>query len=166
MNLSEALSIFSDQLPDIRKACVQNILAVSSKNQPYKRMEDDDDMTVENIRLHVNYLAVEEKTAPLLRVIKRIDGRRKHYSSKQRITDQDIERAKDIPIEELHDGQLFGRKRKYGLCPFHDEQTPSFYIFPDNKYKCFGCGEYGSSIDYIMKRDGVDFITAVKSMLQ
>jgi len=164
MNLSEALSVFEENIPDIRKACVENIRAVVSQHQPAKEMTDDDEMTVENIWLHVNYLAIKEKTDYMMRVIKRIDGRKVRHS-KESITDEDISRVKEKPIEELYDGQLFGRKRKNGLCPFHNENTPSFYIFTkDNRFHCFGCDAHGDSIDFVMKRDGVDFVTAVKML--
>lgn len=164
INLSAALSIFEENIPDIRKACVENIRVVVSKHQPAREMTDDDEMTVDNIWQHVNHLTIKEKTDQMVRILKRIDGRKAHFS-KDSITDDDIARAKEKPIEELYDGQLFGRKKKSGLCPFHQERTPSFYIFTkDNRFHCFGCGVHGSSIDFVMKRDGVDFIAAVKSL--
>lgn len=163
INLSTALSMFEEHLSDIRKACVENIRAVATTHQPAREMTDDDDMTVSTIRQHVNHLMILEKTNPMMRVIKRIDGRKAHFS-KQSITDEDIARVKEKPIEELYEGQLFGNKRKYGLCPFHNEKSPSFYIFPNNRFKCFGCQISGTSIDFIIHRDGVDFIAAVKML--
>lgn len=42
-----------------------------------------------------------------------------------------------------------------GLCPFHSEQTPSFFVFPSsNRWKCFGCGESGDVIDFITRDTG------------
>jgi hypothetical protein len=162
-NLSQALAIFSDNLQDIRKACIENIRDIQLKHLPCKEIDIDGDWTVENIKLHVNHIAIKEKTKHYLQTIKRIDGRQKHFTQKG-ITDEDIIRAKEVPLTELYEGQLFGAKRKYGLCPFHDERSPSFYIFPSNKFKCFGCQVYGTSIDFIMLRDGVDFIKAVKTL--
>lgn len=164
LNLSQSLEVFADCLPDIRKACVENIIAI--EQIPHKEMQDDDEWTKENIHLHANYLAVQEKTAYMRKVIRRIDGLRqqKRTGYKGSITDSDIQNAKDKPIEDLYEGKLFGRKRLFGLCPFHDEKTPSFYVFPDNHFKCFGCQAYGSSIDFIMKRDNVDFIKAVQKL--
>ena len=50
-----------------------------------------------------------------------------------------------------------------GLCPFHDEKTPSFSVRPSlGTWHCFGCGEGGDVFDYVEKRDGVDFQEAVK----
>lgn len=48
-------------------------------------------------------------------------------------------------------------------CPFHEERTPSFYVVPDKGfYKCFGCGKSGSVFDFVMERQGMDFVEAVK----
>lgn len=41
-------------------------------------------------------------------------------------------------------------KRNKILCPFHQEKTPSFHIYDDG-FKCFGCGEYGDSLDFVAK---------------
>lgn len=50
-----------------------------------------------------------------------------------------------------------------GLCPFHHEKTPSFSVSPDKQiYKCFGCGEAGNVISFVMKVRNLGFIDAVK----
>lgn len=50
-----------------------------------------------------------------------------------------------------------------GLCPFHREKTPSFHVSPDKQlYHCFGCGEGGSVINFIMKAENLDFVEALK----
>ncbi|MGQ3685734.1 MAG: DNA primase [Candidatus Loosdrechtia sp.] len=50
-----------------------------------------------------------------------------------------------------------------GLCPFHQEKTPSFTVNPEKKFfKCFGCGEGGTVFHFIMKQESVDFVEAVK----
>ena len=50
-----------------------------------------------------------------------------------------------------------------GLCPFHGEKTPSFYINTSKQiYKCFGCGEGGDVINFIMRIENLDFMDAVK----
>lgn len=49
------------------------------------------------------------------------------------------------------------------LCPFHGEKTPSFYINTSKQiYKCFGCGEGGDVINFVMKIENLDFMDAVK----
>ena len=55
-------------------------------------------------------------------------------------------------------------RRGFGLCPFHTEKTPSFKVFPDNRFKCFGCGEYGDQIDFVRKLHGLSFPDALKHL--
>lgn len=50
-----------------------------------------------------------------------------------------------------------------GLCPFHGERTPSFYVVPNKRiYHCFGCGETGDVYKFFMKLDGLPFVEAVE----
>jgi DNA primase len=52
-------------------------------------------------------------------------------------------------------------------CPFHDEKTPSFYVVPEKSlYKCFGCGASGDVFGFLMKRNGLDFVEAVRHVAQ
>lgn len=52
-----------------------------------------------------------------------------------------------------------------GLCPFHQEKTPSFYVHPGKGiYKCFGCGEGGDSVNFLMSLEGWTFQEAVRSL--
>ena len=62
------------------------------------------------------------------------------------------------------DVQLKRRGSNYvGLCPFHQEKTPSFTVFPEtNSFFCFGCGIGGDIYTYTMEYQGVDFPTAKK----
>lgn len=56
-------------------------------------------------------------------------------------------------------------KHYKGLCPFHQEKTPSFYVDPEKKlYHCFGCGAGGDVIKLVMELEGVSFIEALKSL--
>jgi DNA primase len=50
-----------------------------------------------------------------------------------------------------------------GLCPFHDERTPSFHVRPNvGRWHCFGCGEGGDVIAFVQKIDGMAFTEAVE----
>lgn len=55
-------------------------------------------------------------------------------------------------------------KNFVGLCPFHSEKTPSFYLFPDGGFKCFGCGAHGDIINFIQKLYGMSFQDALKRL--
>lgn len=58
--------------------------------------------------------------------------------------------------------QRSGRYLK-GLCPFHQEKTPSFFVFGDRgTFRCFGCGEGGDLFTYVMRRDGSSFPDALQ----
>ncbi|MFU8811640.1 MAG: DNA primase [Balneolaceae bacterium] len=54
-----------------------------------------------------------------------------------------------------------------GLCPFHDEKTPSFHVNPSmGIYKCFGCGESGDVYSFVMAMEGVSFPEALRSLAE
>jgi len=53
----------------------------------------------------------------------------------------------------------------WGCCPFHNEKTPSFSVSEDKGfYHCFGCGEHGDIISFVMKSENVDFKTAISEL--
>jgi CHC2-type zinc finger protein len=50
-----------------------------------------------------------------------------------------------------------------GLCPFHSERHPSFYIHPEKKiFYCFGCGAGGDLFDFVTRAEGCDFLGALR----
>ena len=52
-----------------------------------------------------------------------------------------------------------------GLCPFHNEKSPSFTVSPTKQfYHCFGCGAHGTSIGFLMEYSGMSFVDAVKDL--
>ena len=53
----------------------------------------------------------------------------------------------------------------WGCCPFHNEKTPSFSVNEDKGfYHCFGCGEHGDIISFVMKSENIDFKEAIKEL--
>ena len=58
-------------------------------------------------------------------------------------------------------------KNYSGLCPFHDDKTPSFHVSPTTgRYKCFACGESGDAFTWVMKTQGLDFREALKQLAE
>ncbi len=54
-----------------------------------------------------------------------------------------------------------------GICPFHDERSPSFHVTPARGlYYCFGCGEGGDVVDFLMKHDHLSFTEAIEKLAQ
>lgn len=73
-------------------------------------------------------------------------------------------------IEDVAAGYVNLRRRGknlVGLCPFHNEKTPSFCIYPENNsYFCFGCNKGGDVISFVMGVENLDFAEAVKFLAQ
>ena len=57
--------------------------------------------------------------------------------------------------------------RWVGLCPFHDERTPSFSVDPERKlYHCFGCQKGGDAIGFLQEVEGLDFPESVEALAE
>ncbi|MBI5381354.1 MAG: DNA primase [Opitutae bacterium] len=60
-----------------------------------------------------------------------------------------------------------GGARLKGLCPFHNEKTPSFHVDPDKGfYKCFGCGKAGDIISFVRETEQLNFAEAIEALGQ
>jgi len=84
------------------------------------------------------------------------------------VSEADVARAKTIPIVQFIVANTEFRKNRVVLnCPFHSEKQPSFTIYLDqNTWWCYSCNSGGTVIDFIMKQQNVDFLTAVKQLLK
>ena len=70
----------------------------------------------------------------------------------------------DVVSEYVHLGKRSG-SNMFGLCPFHNEKTPSFSVSPDRQiYHCFGCGKGGGVINFIMEIENLTFPEAVEKL--
>ncbi|MGK5629708.1 DNA primase [Streptomyces sp. URMC 123] len=87
-----------------------------------------------------------------------------------RINDDDVKAVRDaIPIDSVVSEYLqlrnAGGGNLKGLCPFHDEKSPSFQVSPSKGlYYCFGCQEGGDTLDFVMKVDHLSFSEAVERL--
>ena len=84
-----------------------------------------------------------------------------------RFSDDFIQQLRDSNDIESVIGSYIDLKRRgknlVGLCPFHNEKTPSFTVYPDTaSYYCFGCGAGGEVINFIRNIENLDFTEAVK----
>ena len=71
-----------------------------------------------------------------------------------------------VRIEEVIEDFVSLRKRgvnRIGLCPFHNEKTPSFNVNPTrNIFKCFGCGKGGDAITFLMEHESFTYPEALR----
>lgn len=84
-----------------------------------------------------------------------------------KFSELDVQQANSYPVEDLVNTKtLKSGKRIMACCPLHQEDTPSFVIFEDNAWHCFGCGKFGTgAIGFVMERDKIDFLSAVRNLL-
>jgi len=88
-----------------------------------------------------------------------------------RIADSSVEAVKAAAdVVEVISGRTQLKRsgaRFTGLCPFHDERTPSFSVSPEKgTYYCFGCQRGGDTISFVEETEGVDFVGAIEWLAQ
>ena len=99
--------------------------------------------------------------------LKRLQFRAKGKALKGRFADGEIRMARAVPIENLVN-QHFRKNGKtlIGLCPLHNEKSPSFYIYTnENRCWCYGCNQGGDSIKFIRLLNGYSFKEAVQYLI-
>jgi len=88
-----------------------------------------------------------------------------------RFSEDTIEQVRQaVDLVELIGGHVSLRKAGQawkGLCPFHEEKTPSFTVNPERQaYHCFGCGAGGDAFRFVMETDRLPFVEAVESLAE
>jgi DNA primase len=86
-----------------------------------------------------------------------------------RIKDSSVEKVKSameiLPVVEGYVQLRKAGSTYKGLCPFHDERTPSFTVTPGRgTFKCFGCGEGGDAISFLQRIENLDFVGAIEAL--
>lgn len=173
LNLSGALALFTptyEGMELLKQDLIGNVKDVIERAKG--QVKDPNSW----VQTELMKLIVETGTEGYRRSIKRIVQRQQHLLQPTKVnhgvTEAQIEQAKEHPLEDLIDKRMFkatGKWRANCHCPLsgHEgEKTPSFYIDRNNHYKCFGCQGKGDAIAFVMQRDGVDFVRAVKSLIQ
>ncbi len=112
------------------------------------------------IQLSVRLFAAEKNLIP-----RRKNAGPKRWAASQGIfsviNTAEIKTLDLLPIVEAAGVQMRKSGSKWvGCCPMHDEKTGSFFVFPDNHFKCFGCQESGDIIDFVRKTQGIGFMEA------
>ena len=105
-------------------------------------------------------MKVEKHIERLKRLLMVANGK----APKGRITEEEIQQALAVPIENLINRPLRKNgKALVGLCPLHNEKHPSFYIYPEtNSCWCYGCNQGGDVINLIKLLHGYSFKEAVQ----
>ena len=110
-------------------------------------------------------LKIDGHIARLKRLITVAQG----WKPKGRITEEKIQKALSIPIESIAAQYIKLKKRGkalVGLCPFHPEKRPSFYIYSEtNSFYCYGCQKGGNVINFVEDFYNLSFKEAVEFLL-
>jgi len=105
------------------------------------------------------FMMVDPRTQRVNEIDKFLNFTKEVSNESNKITQDDIERAKLTPIESLFS---FKAQHKKYFCPFHDEERGSFHIYKDNNsFYCFSCQCGGDSIEFLRKLEGLSFVEAV-----
>ena len=111
---------------------------------------------------------VKKQIIKLYWKIKILEGKKPKYP-KNWISEPEKQQALQFSLIKIAEIYLKDLKKtgKYfrACCPFHPDKNPSFTIFEDNHFYCFGCQEHGSVINFIMKIENCSFPKAVKILL-
>jgi len=86
---------------------------------------------------------------------------------KGQLTEEEIQQALAVPIETILNQPLRKSGKAFvGLCPFHNEKHPSFYIYPEtNSCWCYGCNQGGDVINFVRLLHGYSFKEAVQYLI-
>jgi DNA primase len=92
-----------------------------------------------------------------------------HGSKVAGISDEKLQELRDrvdvVAVVQRRVGLKKSGRDWKGLCPFHGEKTPSFYVVPDKHiFHCFGCGATGDAIKFVMQLDGKSFPEAAEEL--
>jgi len=112
----------------------------------------------------------DEFVKPLVRKYEKTKNALAYWENTEKnyneITDYDIEMAKQVECENFVQIKRNDGDRRWALCIFHNEKTPSFCIYhKKNRFHCFGCNSSGDSIDLAMKLNNLTFIEAVRFLI-
>lgn len=131
-------------------------LELIERESQYQRSFEQDSPYIERAFIALPISEIEKEIEKLERDIDFL--MRSSQQSNNGITDEMIQRAREYPIE-----SFVTVKRSMALCPFHDDKNPSMSI-RNNHFYCFACNAHGDAIEFVMKRDGLSFVAAIRTL--
>ena len=83
----------------------------------------------------------------------------------QETIDRINDNANIVDVVSKHVDLVKRGRNFFGLCPFHNEKTPSFSVAPDKGiYHCFGCGQGGNAVNFVMEYEKISFVDALQQI--
>lgn len=82
-----------------------------------------------------------------------------------KLTNEELNKIRNIRIHQILNVKDNGRRISI-RCPFHNERTPSFVLYPENNYFCFGCGKTGDGAISFVKDLGFSFQDACSELIK
>ncbi len=116
------------------------------------------DRVIERLLTGEHFQATVKEIAKLQVRLYHLRHPEKATKGKERLTQEDIDRARAFPFEELHEF-----KRGMALCPFHPDKTPSLSL-KNNRAFCFSCGRGWDTIAFLQEKEGLTFQEAVRRL--
>jgi hypothetical protein len=144
--------------PDCRETAMTSAYFLTKELEVY-------DESIKRIPILIYWKKTDERYIHLQNLKKFLNFTRFTMSKTDKITESDVQKAKNVPIQMLYDSEKIRHtsKRITTLCPFHNDSLPSFTIYLDNNtFYCFGCHCGGDSIKFMQKLKNISFIDAVE----
>lgn len=174
LNPRELADAFPDAAPVIRRLLTQAQSSAKAYEDEISELilsvrkashtEFDEWFSIEVIKL----LPVTERYESAIRNARRLQSQLSEYDTSLKpiqsfLEEHIIEDARQVPVQKLLNGhgRRIGRRDVF-LCPIHEEKTPSFTVFENNRYYCFGCNASGDAIGLAMTLSGMNFPQAVR----
>ncbi|KUK83225.1 MAG: DNA primase, partial [Petrotoga mobilis] len=89
----------------------------------------------------------------------------RNYDSLKKVIDEIKSKVDIVDFVNSYLSLSKSGKNYTALCPFHAEDTPSFYIFPETQtFHCFGCGAHGDVITFLEKYEQISFLDALRKI--
>jgi hypothetical protein len=135
----------------------------------YSQLKEAEEYGEDWFMAMINIYSIEKKREfykKWYRYWDRLTGKDEEVSFDGSLDQESLEKIRDYPIEDLIETETkpAGAGRIKTFCPFHEERTPSFFIYDDNSFHCFGCQKHGNNaIDFLMAQ-GLDFKEAISKL--